>query len=304
MSQSPHPSVHSGLALALGAYLVWGIMPLYLRLVHQVPPFEFIGWRIIFTLPFCLAVVAWNGEWPALHRALARPRLILLLGASASLVAINWTIYVVAIQGGHVLATSLGYYINPLVNVLLGTAFLKERLGPRQWLAVGLAALGVLLLALGALEMLWISLSLAFSFSAYGLVRKLAPVEALPGLTVETLLLLGPALVSVWWYGQTPQGSSLGTAPGMDLLIGFAGVMTGVPLLLFAAAARRMDYSTLGMIQYTAPTIVFILGLTLFGESLQAVQLVSFVLIWLAIAVFVWDLLSRPPRSASRAAGA
>ena len=282
-----------GLPLALGAYLIWGIMPLYLRLIHRVPPFEFIGWRIIWTLPLCLGVVAWRGQGQALIDALRRPRNVALLALSALLIAINWTVYVIAIQSGHVFAASLGYYINPLVNVLAGTLLLGERLSRRQWLAVGLAALGVSLLAWDAREMLWISLTLAISFSAYGLVRKLVAVESLPGLTIETLVLLFPAALTAWWFAQGPDGSAMFSSPGMAALLMAGGAITGVPLLLFATAARRMDYSSLGMVQFCAPTIVFFLGLFVFGEPLRAVQLACFMLIWCAIAVFVWDILAQ-----------
>ncbi len=289
--QSTKP--HGGLTLALGAYLIWGVMPLYLRAVHWVPPLEFIGWRIIWTLPLCLIIVLARGEGAALLAALRNGRVLVLLSLSAVLIAVNWVVYVIAIQSGHVFAASLGYYINPLVNVLAGTLFLHERLSRRQWLAVALAALGVSLLAWDAREMLWISLTLAFSFSAYGLVRKLVSVESLPGLTVETMLLLIPSLATVWFYAQSPAGSSMSHGLGSSLLLVGGGAMTGIPLLLFAAAARRMDYSSLGMVQYCAPTIVFLLGVFVFGEQLRPVQLACFVLIWVAIAVFVWDILAQ-----------
>jgi chloramphenicol-sensitive protein RarD len=288
---TPHP--HGGLIMALGAYLVWGVMPLYLILVHWVPPYEFIGWRIIFTLPVCLLFVTLRREGAAVLRALANPRTVAVLAASAVLVAINWVIYVAAIQAGHVLASSLGYYMNPLVNVFFGTLFLSERLSKWQWLAVALAALGVSLLAWDAREMLWISLTLAVSFSAYGLVRKLAPVDSLPGLTIETLLLLIPAALTVTWYAGTPAGSAMAHGPANAALIAFSGLMTGIPLLLFGAAARRMDYSHLGMAQFLSPTIVFVLGVTVFAEPLRPLQLACFGFIWAAIAVFVWDILAR-----------
>ena len=279
--------------MALGAYLVWGVMPLYLRMVHWVPPIEFIGWRIIWTLPLCLVIVLLRGESADLIAALRSGRVLFLLSLSAMLIAGNWVVYVVAIQSGHVFAASLGYYINPLVNVLAGTLFLHERLSRRQWLAVALAALGVSLLAWDAREMLWISLTLAISFSAYGLVRKLVTVESLPGLTVETLLLLIPSRATVWFYADSPGGSSMSQGLGRSLLLAGGGAMTGIPLLLFAAAARRMDYSSLGMVQYCAPTIVFFLGVFVFKEPLRPVQLACFVLIWIAIAVFVWDILAQ-----------
>ena len=296
MKASPTTDRSGGLAMALGAYLVWGVMPLYLRLVHFVPPYEFIGWRIIWTLPLCLVIVLVRGEGAALLSALRSVRVLAWLSLSAVLITINWVVYVAAIQSGHVFAASLGYYINPLVNVLAGTLFLHERLSRRQWLAVGLAALGVSLLAWDAREMLWVSLSLAISFSAYGLVRKQVAVESLPGLTIETLLLLIPSLAVVWLYAQSPAGSAMGRDLGSAALLMAGGAMTGIPLLLFAAAARRMNYSSLAMVQYCAPTIVFLLGVFVFNEPLRPVQLVCFVLIWVAIAVFVWDILA--PRRA------
>lgn len=293
MHGTPPPKPHGGLAMALGAYLIWGFMPLYLLLVHTVPPYEFIGWRIIWTLPLCLAIVLVRGEGKALWTAMRNRRVVALLMLSAILIAINWVVYVAAIQSGHVFAASLGYYINPLVNVLAGTLFLHERLSRRQWLAVGLAALGVSLLAWDARDMLWISLSLAGSFAVYGLVRKQIAVESLPGLTIETLLLLIPSLAVVWFYAQSPAGSSMDRDFVASALLMAGGLMTGIPLLLFAAAARRMDYSSLGMVQFCAPTIVFLLGVFVFGEPLRPVQLACFVLIWTAIAVFVWDILAQ-----------
>ena len=289
MQKSGTSAQPNGLPMAFVTYLIWGLLPLYLRLVHQVPAFEFVGWRVVFTLPVCLILVMVMGQWQALKAALAWPVLRLLM-LSAILVGINWMIYILAVQTGHVLATSIGYYMNPLANVLAGTLFLGERLSRRQWLAVGLAALGVSFLAWGAMDTLWISLTLAFSFCAYGLVRKLAPVESLAGLSVETLVLLPIALGIVGWYAASPAGSSMGVDTASSLLIAGSGVVTAVPLLLFAYAARRMDYSTLGMVQFLAPTIVFFLGLFVFKEPLNQSQLICFMLIWSAIAVFMWDL--------------
>jgi chloramphenicol-sensitive protein RarD len=225
-----------------------------------------------------------------------------LLLLSSVMIAINWLVYTVAVQTGHVLATAIGYYMNPLANVLAGTLFLGERLSQRQWLAVALAALGVSLLAWDALDTMGISLALAGSFCAYGLIRKLAPVESLPGLTVESLILLGPASALLIWTAQGPAGSAFGHDLSLSLLIAASGVVTALPLLMFAMAARRMDYSTLGMVQFLAPTIVFFLGLFLFDEPLKTSQLACFVLIWSAIAVFLWDLFEqRRQRLASEA---
>ena len=280
----------SGLPAALGAYVIWGFLPLYLLLVRTVPPFEFVAWRIVWTLPLCLLIVAARSQFGELSQALRDRRSLLALLVSATLIALNWFVYIWAIMAGEVYAASLGYYLNPLLNVVLGTVFLGERLTRRQWLAVAVAAAGVLLLAGGALTSMWISLTLAFSFGLYGMVRKRVSVGALPGLTIESIILLLPALGIVACYAAGPQGSSFGTDWELSGLIVFAGVVTAVPLLLFAIAARRMAYSTLGFIQYLAPTIVFVLGLTVFEQPLDTVQLGSFVLIWIAVAIFVGDL--------------
>ncbi|RNJ61897.1 MAG: EamA family transporter RarD [Porphyrobacter sp. IPPAS B-1204] len=289
-SPAPRPS---GLAPALGAYLIWGFLPLYLILVQSVPPFEFVGWRIIWTLPLCLVIVAFRRQFPELLAALKSPRSLLALAASAVLIGINWFVYIWAIMAGEVYATSIGYYLNPLVNVLLGTLVLGEKLSRRQWIAVAIAAVAVALLAAGAVTSLWISLTLGFSFALYGLVRKQVAVGSLPGLTIESAILLAPAIAIAWWYGMSPAGSSFGQDAWMSGLIIFSGVVTAVPLLLFAIAARRMDYSTLGFIQYLSPTIVFFLGLFVFEQPLAPAKLASFVLIWVAVGVFVYDLWAR-----------
>ena len=290
VSQTPRSSA---MPMALTAYLIWGLLPLYLMLVRDVPPFEFVGWRVIFTVPLCLLFIVLRRQGPDLFAALANRQVLRNLALSALLIGTNWLIYIAAIQEGHVFAASLGYYINPLVNVLAGTLFLGERLTQRQWWAVGLATAGVAVLAWGALDMVWISLSLAVSFSFYGLIRKITPVGSLPGLTIESAILLLPACAIALWYAQTPAGTSFGHDLSSSLLIALSGVLTAVPLLLFAIAARRMDYSTMGFLQFLAPTIVFLLGLFVFHEPLRPVQLASFIAIWCAIALFVWDLFAR-----------
>lgn len=281
----------SGLPPAIGAYLIWGFLPLYLLLVSSVPPFEFVGWRIIWTMPFCLLIVILRGQWPAVRAALANRRKLGWLAVSALLIGLNWLVYVWAIQRGHVYAASMGYYLNPLLNVLLGTLLLGERLTRLQWLAVAMASVAVALLLAGALTTLWISLCLAFSFALYGLVRKQVEVGSLPGLTIESAILLLPAVAIAWWYASGPDGSAFGKDAWLSLAIVLGGILTAVPLLLFALAAKRMDYSALGFIQFLAPSIVFILGLTVFDAPLLPAQMASFALIWGAIALFVWDLL-------------
>ncbi len=282
----------SGLAPALAAYLIWGFLPLYLILVRAVPAFEFVAWRIIWTLPICLLIVAVRRQGPEVRSAFAHRRTLGWLGVSSALIAVNWLVYVWAIQNGQVYAASLGYYINPLINVLLGTLLLGERLTRAQWVAVAIAAIGVALLAEGALTTLWISLTLAVSFGSYGLVRKQVAVGSLPGLTVESALLLIPSLALAGWYAAT-QGSAFFVSPALSGAIVLGGFLTAIPLLLFAIAARRMPYSTLGFFQFLAPSIVFILGLTVFKQPLATMQAASFACIWVAAGIFIWDLIRR-----------
>ena len=299
MMSDPRP--RSGLPLALAAYTIWGFLPLYIALLRRVPAFELVAWRVIFTLPLCLAIAALRRQIGDVARALADWRVLRLLLLSAVLIGFNWVVYIAAVNGGHVFAASLGYYVNPLFNVLLGTLFLGERLNRAQWGAVVLAGLGVTVLAWGATDTFGISLALGISFGLYGLVRKLAPVGSLPGLTVESALLAPLAMATAWWFARGPQLSSFGHDTATSALLVGAGVVTAVPLLLFAVAARRMDLSTLGFVQFLSPTIAFVLGLTVFGEPLRPVQLASFVLIWAAIALFSWDLLRRRAASAKQA---
>ncbi|MET0251826.1 MAG: EamA family transporter RarD [Novosphingobium sp.] len=287
------PARPNGLPLAVAAYTIWGFLPLFFALLRQVPPFELVAWRVIFTVPLCVLFIGLRRQAGEILAVLRDWRVLRLLLVSALLIGSNWVIYVAAVNGGHVFAASLGYYINPLLNVLLGTAFLSERLSRLQWLAVTVAFAGVAVLLAGATDTLGISLALAITFGLYGLVRKLAPVGSVPGLTIESAVLLLPAAGCALWFAQQPAGSSFGSSPGASLILGASGAVTAVPLLLFAVAARRMDYSTLGFVQFLAPTIAFILGLVVFHEPLRPVQLASFVVIWIAIGLFSFDLLRR-----------
>ena len=297
-ASAPPQTDRTGLAAAFSAYVIWGFLPLYLILVRSVPAFEFVGWRIIWTLPLCLLIVLARRQGTDLRAALANRRTLGLLALSATLIAVNWVVYVWAIQNGQVYAASLGYYITPLVNVLLGTVLLGEKLSRPQWAAVGLAGIGVSLLAAGALTTLWISLTLALSFGSYGLIRKQLDVGSVPGLTIESALLLLPSFAVAWYYAQT-QGSSFAVSTELSLTIMAGGVVTAFPLLLFAIAARKLPYSMLGFIQFLAPSIVFVLGLTVFGEELKPVQAACFACIWAAAAIFVWDLVARTRKPAA-----
>lgn len=282
-----------GLAAALIAYVIWGLLPLYFKALHAVPPLELVGWRVLFTVPVCCVIVWARRQWPDVRVAIGNRRVLGLLGLSALLIGSNWLIFVIAINNGHVLATSLGYYINPLINVVLGTVFLGERLSRVQWSAVALAGAGIALLLGGALDTLAVALSLAFTFAFYGFVRKKAPVGAVPGLTIETMLLVLPALVIVWLGAISPAGSALLMGGQETPLLIASGVATAIPLLLFAVAARSLPLSTLGFVQFLSPTLSFILGLTVFGESLDTTRLACFALIWSAIGLYSWDMLKR-----------
>ena len=282
----------TGLIAGLSAYIIWGFMPILFHLLHAVPPLDVVAWRVVFTLPVCLVFVSISKGWNDLVTTLRQPRLVLRLVVSALLVGTNWTLYVAAVVHGHVLATSLGYYINPLVNVALGTLFLGERLSWRQWTAVAIAAAGITLLLGGAIAMLGTALSLAVTFSLYGLMRKTTPVKAITGLTIETMVLY--PLAAFWAYGTT-QGAAVSAMGGGGLtpvLLVSSGLITAVPLILFAVAARNLALSTLGFLQFTAPTIVFLIGIVL-GETLDTLRVACFVLIWIALALFVWDIWRR-----------
>lgn len=285
----------SDLLFAFGAYGIWGVLPIYFYWLRHVSAVELIACRTVFSVPLTIVMAKGMNQLGEVGAVLRSRRLIAPLCLSASLIGTNWLIYVYAIQGGHVLAASLGYYINPLFNVLIGTVFLGERLSGRQWSAVGVAAVAVGLLAWGAGQMVWISLSLAATFGLYGLVRKVTPVRAMPGLAVETLLLAPAALAGLWWSAGRGSGLALGGDGLETLLLAVSGFMTAVPLFLFAEAARRLDMALLGFIQFITPTVIFILGLTLFHEPLRPLQMACFALIWGAIAIFSWDLVARRP---------
>lgn len=212
---------------------------------------------------------------------------------SAGLMSGNWLLYVWAVNSGQILAASLGYFLNPLLNIVLGTLFLGEKLNRTQWAAVGIAGAGVAVLVAGAIGTLWISLSLAFSFAIYGLIRKMAPVGSVPGLAIETSILLPFAIAAVFYFAGQPAHTGWGSDDRTTLFLLAGGVVTAVPLLLFATAARKLPYSVMGFIQYIGPTIQFLIGVFLYGEALSAPRALCFVLIWTALALFSWDALRR-----------
>jgi len=288
----------SGLLLGLGCYFLWGFLPLYFKLLGHLLPSEIVAHRILWSLVFIAALASLSGRWRAIRTALASRKVIAMLLATSALIGVNWLVYIWAVLNGHVLEGSLGYYLNPLVNVLLGVTLLKERLTRAQMAAVALAAIGVAILAIGAGSGLWISLTLAVSFATYGFIRKVAPVESLEGLWIETALLTPIAFGWVLWLGREGTGSFPADLRTTLLVMG-AGVVTAIPLLLFAAAARRLPYSTLGFLQYIAPSIQFLLAIFLFGEKLTPAHLACFAAIWAALAIFAFEGV-RTGRAAAR----
>ena len=279
-----------GLPYALGAYAIWGFVPLFFKLLTSVPPVEVLAQRIVWSLPLCFVIMAFRRQIGDYLAGLKDWRTLRMLLASSLLIAVNWLVYIFAVFTDHVLAASLGYYLNPLVNVVLGMVFLGERLSRLQALAVTIAGIGVAILLAGALDTLWISLTLALSFGTYGLIRKTAPVGSLPGLAIETTLLLPISLAAAAYYVWIGDGRGFGTDFHISWLLAAGGVVTAVPLLLFATAARKMSYAALGFVQYLAPSLTFLLSLFVFDEPLKPAQLACFVLIWTSIAVFSFDM--------------
>ena len=286
-----------GYALGLTAYVIWGLFPVYFKLLESIPALEIITHRAIWSALFGAALLlVWKhpGWWREL---LDNPRRLAVLGASGVLIASNWLVYVWAVNNGHMLEASLGYYINPLINVLLGLVVLRERLRPLQWVAVGLAALGVAQQVWQLGNLPWVSLVLALTFGFYGLIRKQAPVDALPGLVVETWMLLPLALGWLLLFADGPSAHLAFWTTPRALWLAAAGPITLVPLVCFNAAARHLPYATLGFLQYIAPTLVLLQAVLLFGEHLDSTRLVAFGCIWLALVVYSVDIWYRLRRA-------
>ena len=299
----PQKDGRRGVLLGLAAYLIWGAIPLYFKTLERVGPSAVVAHRVIWSLVLLAALLSIWHRWDAFWTAFVRPKVMLVLALTALLISSNWLIYIWAVLNGHLTAASLGYYLNPLVNVLLGVVLLKERLSRVQALAVLLAGVGVAVLAAGAASALWISLTLAFSFSLYGLLRKVTPVEAVEGLSVETLLLV-PAAVA-WLAILHSRGQpSLGADTTTGLLLVLSGPVTAIPLLLFNAAAKRLPYSTLGILQYITPTIQLLIAVLLFGETLTPSHMICFGVIWVALIIFAVEGLKNSGATVRERAGA
>jgi chloramphenicol-sensitive protein RarD len=283
----------SGLAAAVTAFLLWGVFPLYLKPLAPVPALEIMAHRIVWC---CLMVYAWlaiRGELGAVRAALADPVSRLRLAASALMISLNWFVYVWAVTNGHVVDASLGYFINPLLSVVLGVVVLKEQLNRAQTVAVGIAAAGVVYLTVVAGRPPWIALVLAASFGLYGLLRKVVAVEAVPGLATETLLLLPFAATFLVWLELQDAGALGRTGPTIDALLLLSGLVTALPLALFAYGARRIPLSTVGIVQYIGPTLQLLIGVLVFHEPFTTTRAVGFVLIWTALGIYAADGLWR-----------
>jgi chloramphenicol-sensitive protein RarD len=277
--------MNKGVWYAVVCYGLWGFFPFYWKVLHLVPAGQILAHRILWSFLFVVLVVAARKEWTRLRDSLNR-RTVLIYTAASVLLSVNWLTYIWSVNSGFIIESSLGYFINPLVNVLLGVLFMGERLRPMQWAPVGLAAAGVIYLTASYGSLPWISLVLAFSFGLYGLVKKAAPLGALHGITLETGLLCLPAL----GYLLLVEGQGAGAFGHVGALetfmLAFSGVVTAIPLLLFAGSARRIPLSMMGIIQYISPTLQFLIGIWAFNEAFSGAKLVGFVIIWLALLLY------------------
>jgi len=275
-----------GILYALLAYLLWGLLPLYIKTLQGVAPLEILLHRMVWSLVFLAIVLSWRRNWAWLRAAASQPRVLAVFAISALLLCGNWFTYIWAVDAGRVVDASLGYFINPLVSVLLGVLFLHERLRPGQWAAIGLAAAGVAWLTFSAGQLPWIALALAGTFGGYGLLRKTAPLGALEGLSLETLLLFPLAGLALWYLFSQGHASFPGAQASTQVLLVLAGPITAVPLLLFAAGARRLPLSLLGLLQYSGPTLQLLLGICLWHEPFPPAKQFGFGMIWLSLALY------------------
>ncbi|HXZ58852.1 MAG TPA: EamA family transporter RarD [Steroidobacteraceae bacterium] len=287
-----------GLAVGAAAFTIWGLFPAYLHPLSGVPAPEIIAHRIIWSCLFLLIVMLLRAELGRLTLAFGKPRLLAGLATSAFLISCNWLVYVWSVTHHYIVESSLGYYINPLVNVLLGVLVLRERPNAVQWSAIALASLAVLYLALQAGRPPWIAFALALSFSLYGFVRKVISVDALPGLATETLLLLPLALGYLAWCEVTGIAAFGRAGPAITALLIGSGVVTAVPLFLFAYAARRLPYSTVGVLQYIGPSLQLACGVLFYDESFGRARAAGFALLWAALVIYAADGLWRARRAA------
>ncbi|KTR07734.1 EamA family transporter RarD [Curtobacterium luteum] len=298
-----------GVLQAIVAYGLWGLMPLLFAAMSPAGAFEIVAWRIVFGLVFCAVAIAVTRSWLRTRSLVAQRRVMLVMGLAAVLILVNWTVYVAATTTGHTVEAALGYFINPLVTIALGVVVLRERLRPAQWAAVGISVVAVVVIAVGYGQMPWISLALAFSFGLYGLVKKRVggTVDALSGLTIETVWLLPIAVVALVVMGVTGLGGGVTfTSEGWAhvLVTVLTGPATAVPLLLFASSARRVSLSTLGLTQYLAPVVQLLVGVVVQHEPMPPERWIGFAIVWLALVVLTVDSFAAARSSRRRARAA
>jgi len=290
VSTEARDDTRDGVISALICYLIWGLLPFYFVFVSAVAPLEVLLHRIVWAVPFGALIIFSRRQWPEVRRALTHSAMLSWLAVAALFIAINWYVYIYAIQNNQIFQGSLGYYINPLVYVVIGVMFLGERLRALQTAAVVIAAIGVLVLTFSGGQFPTIALTLAFSFSVYGVIRKRIVIGAMPGLFVETILLLPIAMAWLGWMIYTGQSAFRSEGVGITTLLVLAGPITVVPLLFFALAARRLPLSTIGFMQFLAPTLQFCVGLY-YGEQLSVAHIICFACIWVAVILFSTDAL-------------
>ena len=279
----------AGAACGAMAFFIWGLSPLYWKILKTVPALEVIMHRIVWSFVFLIPLIFIQGKQEEFVKIFKAPRTLLILLLTAFFIAFNWLIYIWSVNNGHVLEASLGYYINPLVNVLLGVIFLKEHLRPLQLIAVVLASAGVLYLTLYYGKFPWVSLTLAFSFGLYGLVRKIVSVGPLTGLCIETLLLSIPAAIYLIYLKFHDSGAFLRNGVLTDVFLAGSALVTAFPLLLFILGTKRLTLSTIGFLQYIAPTCMFFLGIFVYNEPFSKIQIITFSLIWTALGIYSAD---------------
>jgi len=290
-----------GIWYAVGAYVFWGLFPFYWKVLGHVPAMQLLGHRILWSFLLLIAVILVSWQWKQFRASLNR-RVLVVYSVAAVLIAVNWLTYVWAIGAGFIVETSLGYFINPLLSVLFGVVFFHERLRPVQWIPIGLAAAGVLYLTFAYGSLPWIALTLAISFSIYGLVKKTAPLNSFHGLTLETGILFLPALVFLVYCESTGDGAFMHSPVYIDLMLFGAGAVTVIPLLLFASAARRIPLTSIGVLQYINPTMQFLLGTLVYKEPFNVHRLVGFAIVWAALILFGLEGLIARRRSLIRKA--
>jgi len=284
-----NPEQRKGVILACMAFFMWGLAPIYFKLLQHISAFEILMHRVVWSVLFIVIIVSIMQQWHKIKQVIAQPKLLLMLGLTATLLGFNWGLFIWAVNNDHMLDASLGYYINPLLNVLLGMLFLGEKLRKWQGIAVVLAFSGVViqLVSFGSFPV--VAFSLAGSFAIYGLLRKKLPIESLPGLLLEAVILLPLALVYWWLMAPTPSSDLMLNEWHTNLLLISAGVVTTLPLLCFTGAAKRLQYTTLGFFQYIGPSLMFILAVMFYGEVFSHERMVTFACIWSALAIFSWD---------------